>query len=66
MSQRDGKVEVVKHIYTGNRYTQHSTGVTDGAEGFMKFFNNFLKRTNDRDIRVIRAIEDGNFVFVHV
>jgi predicted SnoaL-like aldol condensation-catalyzing enzyme len=62
---RDGKMEVVKE-YTGDRYTQHSTGVADGAQGFMDFFKGFLERTKDRDIRVIRAIEDGNFVFVHV
>lgn len=61
---RDGRMEVVKE-YTGMRYTQHSTGVADGAQGFMDFFKGFLERTNDRDIRIIRAIEDGNFVFVH-
>lgn len=62
---KEGHIEVVKK-YTGDRYTQHSTGVPDGAEGFMDFFKGFLERTNDRDIRVIRAIEDGNYVFVHV
>ncbi len=62
---RDGKMEVVKE-YSGDRYTQHSTGVADGAQGFMDFFKGFLERTNDRDIRVIRTIEDGSFVFVHV
>ncbi len=62
---RDGKMEVVKE-YSGDRYTQHSTGVKDGSQGFMDFFKDFLERTKDRDIRVIRAIEDGNFVFVQV
>ena len=62
---RDGKMEVVKE-YSGSRYTQHSTGVADGAQGFMDFFKGFLERTKDRDIRVIRTIEDGSFVFVHV
>ena len=62
---KEGKMEVVKK-YSGDRYTQHSTGVADGAQGFMDFFKGFLERTNDRDIRIIRAIEDGNFVFVHV
>ena len=62
---RDGRMEVVKE-YSGDRYTQHSTGVADGAQGFMEFFKGFLERTKDRDIRIIRAIEDGNFVFVHV
>jgi len=62
---RDGNIEVVKK-YTGDRYTQHSTGVADGTVGFIEFFKGFLERTNKRDIKIIRAIEDGNFVFVHV
>jgi len=62
---KEGKIEVVKE-YTGERYTQHSTGVSDGAQGFMDFFKGFLERTTNRDIRVIRAIEDGQYVFVHV
>jgi len=62
---RDGKMEVVDK-YTGDRYIQHSTGVADGAQGFKDFFKGFLERTTDRDIRVIRAIEDGSYVFVHV
>ena len=62
---KEGKMEVVKE-YSGNRYTQHSTGVADGAQGFMDFFKGFLERTKERDIRIIRSIEDGNFVFVQV
>ena len=62
---KEGKIEVVNE-YTGDRYTQHSTGVVDGAQGFMDFFKGFLQRTKDRDIRIIRTIEDGRFVFVHV
>jgi len=62
---KEGEMEVVKK-YSGDRYTQHSTGVADGAQGFIDFFKGFLERTSDRDIRIIRAIEDGNYVFVHV
>ncbi len=62
---KEGHIEVVDE-YTGHRYTQHSTGVKDGAAGFKEFFSDFLNRTNDRDIRVIRTIEDGRYVFVHV
>jgi len=58
-------MKVVKE-YSGSRYTQHSTGVADGAQGFMDFFKGFLERTKDRDIRIVRSIEDGNFVFVQV
>ena len=62
---RDGNYEVVRE-YTGDRYTQHSTGVKDGADGFIEFFKDFVVRCPVRDIRVIRTIEDGNFVFVQV
>jgi predicted SnoaL-like aldol condensation-catalyzing enzyme len=62
---KEGRIAVVEQ-YTGDRYTQHSTGVRDGADGFAEFFAGFLQRTTDRDIRVIRAIEDGRFVFLHV
>jgi len=61
---KEGKIDVVDD-YTGDRYTQHSTGVADGPEGFKEFFKGFLERTNDRDIQIIRAIEDGRYVFVH-
>ncbi len=61
---RDGNVREAVHKYTGDRYTQHSTGVADGAEGFIAFFEPFLERNPDRDIRIVRAFEDGRYVFV--
>lgn len=63
---RDGKVREAVTKYTGDRYTQHSTGVSDGIEGFVEFFEPFIKRCPIRDIQIIRAIEDGQYVFVHV
>lgn len=35
---RDGNVRDAITKYTGDRYTQHSTGVPDGVEGFIAFF----------------------------
>lgn len=52
--------------YTGDRYTQHSTGVADGREGFVAFFEPFLERNPVRDFKVIRALQDGPKVFVQV
>ena len=63
---RDGNMQEALDKYTGDRYTQHSTGVGDGKEGFMEFFGPFLERNPVRDIQVVRAIEDGQYVFVHV
>ncbi len=63
---RDGRAREAVTKYTGDRYTQHSTGVADGVEGFVAFFEPFLKRFPDRDIQVVRRIEDGRHVFCHV
>lgn len=63
---RDGEVEEVLAQYMGESYTQHSTGVPDEKEGFAAFFEDFFKRNPERDIKIVRTIEDGNLVFVHV
>ncbi|MBX2804775.1 MAG: hypothetical protein KTR19_02290 [Hyphomicrobiales bacterium] len=57
----DARTAVTK--YTGHRYTQHSTGVADGAEGFLAFFEPFLERNPKRDIELRRILEDGRWVF---
>ncbi len=48
---------------TGHRYTQHSTGVGDGAEGFLAFFEPFVARNPKRDIEIVRLFEEGPWVF---
>lgn len=63
---RDGKAREAVTKYTGATYIQHSTGVKDGIEGFVEFFEgDFLKRNPIRDIQVIRGLVDGEYVFVH-
>lgn len=63
---RDGNVREAVTQYTGDRYTQHSTGVKDGIEGFVEFFEPFVKKNPKRDIRILRSLVDGNHVFLHV
>ncbi|MEM6465200.1 MAG: nuclear transport factor 2 family protein [Pseudomonadota bacterium] len=58
-----GNAREAVHAYTGHRYTQHSTGVGDGAEGFLTFFEPFVERNPKRDIRIVRIFEDGPWVF---
>lgn len=60
---RDGRPREAVAKYTGARYTQHSTGVADGQAGFIAFFEDFLQRCPKREIEVVRAIEDGRYVF---
>ncbi|MFY0592256.1 nuclear transport factor 2 family protein [Roseivirga sp.] len=62
---RDGNAREAVTKYTGARYRQHSTGVRDGVEGFVEFFEPFIKRNPNRDIQLIRSIVDGQYVFLH-
>lgn len=63
---RDGNYAEAINRYAGDRYTQHSTPVRDGREGFVEFFADFVKRNPSRDIEIVRAFEDGQYVFLHV
>ncbi|APX13491.1 nuclear transport factor 2 family protein [Tateyamaria omphalii] len=58
-----GNAREAVHKYTGHRYTQHSTGVADGADGFLAFFEPFVARNPKRDIEILRIFEDGPWVF---
>lgn len=58
-----GNAREAVHAYTGHRYTQHSTGVGDGAEGFLAFFEPFVERNPKRAIDIVRIFEDGPWVF---
>ena len=62
---RDGRVREAITAHTGERYTQHSAGVADGVEGFIAFFEPFIARNPKREIEIVRAIEDGRYVFLH-
>ncbi|MEO1450476.1 MAG: nuclear transport factor 2 family protein, partial [Bacteroidota bacterium] len=62
---RDGNAREAVTRYTGDRYTQHSTGVRDGIEGFVEFFEPFIKRNPKRDIQLVRGLVDGQYVFIH-
>jgi len=62
---RDGHPREAVARYTGDRYTQHSTGVRDGQEGFIEFFEPFIERNPSRDIQIVRGWEDGQYVFIH-
>jgi len=62
---RDGNPREAVTKYTGDRYTQHSTGVRDGIEGFVEFFEDFIERNPVRDIQIKRTLEDGRYLFVH-
>lgn len=62
---RDGNPREAVSKYTGDRYTQHSNLVRDGADGFVEFFEGFIERNPVRDMQVVRTLEDGQYLFVH-
>lgn len=61
---RDGYYVEAVNRYTGDRYTQHSTGVKDGKAGFIEFFGDFIQKNPVRDIQIVRQLEDGPYVFL--
>lgn len=62
---RDGNFIEAINTYAGDRYTQHSTPVKDGKDGFIEFFAEFIQRNPERDIEIVRGFEDGQYVFLH-
>lgn len=62
---RDGNYVEAINKYAGERYRQHSTPVKDGKEGFIEFFADFVQRNPKRGIEIVRAWEDGQYVFLH-
>jgi predicted SnoaL-like aldol condensation-catalyzing enzyme len=63
---RDGNYAEAITTYAGDRYTQHSTPVKDGKDGFIAFFADFTARNPIRAIDIVRGFEDGRYVFLHV
>lgn len=41
---QDGEIKEVDENYMGKTYTQHSTGVPDEKEGFLKIFSRDTRR----------------------
>ncbi|MEO0326649.1 MAG: nuclear transport factor 2 family protein, partial [Myxococcota bacterium] len=62
---RDGRIHDALEAHVGDRYLQHSTGVRNGKEGFIEFFEAFVARNPKREIDIVRAFDDGRYVFVH-
>lgn len=63
---RDGQAREAMVKYTGARYTLNITGAKDGVDGSVATFEAFAARNPKRDIRIVRALEDGPYVFLHV
>lgn len=73
MTNKEVVVEFYEKVFNGwdlsyvddhmlDTYKQHSAGVADGKEGFMKFMADFV--TQKPHATIIKAIEDGDMVCV--
>ncbi len=60
-----GNIHEALDAHLGDHYTQHSTGVRDGRDGFLEFFEPFLEAHPQREIELVRTLTDGRYVFVH-
>ncbi len=49
--------------YANDPYTQHSTGVETGKEGFKKFFKEFISRSKSRKFVLEPIFSEGDLVF---
>lgn len=50
----------------GNRLVQHSSGITDGPDGFRDFYRDFLICYPGRKMKPIHKVVDGKLCFLHV
>jgi high affinity sulfate transporter 1 len=49
----------------GEQLIQHSTGIRDGADGFVEYGERFVDLYQQRSVRVVRSISDPPYVFLH-
>jgi predicted SnoaL-like aldol condensation-catalyzing enzyme len=52
--------------YFGNRYIQHNPHVPNGATAFYSYFEGFFKEHPKVNVKIHRAIADGDLVAIHV
>lgn len=63
---RDGNLDEATNTHMSEYYIQHSTVVKSQKSGFLEFFKEFHKANPEREMRIVRSIEDGPYIFLHV
>ena len=60
-----GQLREAVDALVGERFVQHSTGIRDGADGFVEYAERFIQQYQQRSVRVVRSISDPPYVFLH-
>lgn len=61
----DGNPKQAVEMYVGDQYIQHNPVVSDGKEGFIKYFMNMAEDYKDKSMEFLRIIGEGDLVAVH-
>ncbi|GAB7256332.1 nuclear transport factor 2 family protein [Polaribacter sp. OB-PA-B3] len=61
----NGNPEKAVALYVGDKYIQHNPLVADGKQAFIDYFTKMHKEYQDKSIRFVRTIAEGDLVALH-
>lgn len=61
----EGRPRLAVQQFVGERYIQHNPAVTDGAQGFIEYFEMMQLKYPEKSIQFVRCIGEGDLVALH-
>lgn len=61
----EGNPQAAVDTYVGDQYIQHNPDVSDGLDGFVKYFERMQSEYPDKSIKFVRAVAEGDLVALH-